>query len=501
MVKENKVRIYNRLFFKLYLNYAIMLFITALLIGLIFIRLYEDSIVKTYQDQLQTQAENISERMSQFIISGQYAEALDYVYYSKDISGSEDIWTIPNPEAMMPMSRSMATNTYSEIASTGEISEYEKLLKSAFDGEAMIRSGYDKIYEAETVTVAQPVYGINREVSGAVLLKMMVNNKKIVVQDSIILIIISSLVSLAISFFISIIFAKGLSSPISRIRVTASQLAAGNYNIKTGTNRKDEIGDLAKTIDVLSEKLLENDKQRKNLEQMRMDFFANVSHELRTPITVMRAYTESLLDRVVQDEDTKIQYYGRMLNECKSMERLVGDLMILAKMQNPDFIIEKEPVNLLQIIDNIMRSGKAIADKKNIKIIVYKESPVYMVEGDYDRLRQMFMVILDNAIKFTDENKKVHIQLIKKEDIIVSIRDEGVGIESSDLENIFTKFYSTKLRQNKNGTGLGLTIAKQIAIKHGGKINVKSIVGEGTEFIFTFPHFEMEDKKYQEETA
>ena len=500
MVKENKVSIHNRLFFKLYLNYAVMLLITALLIGLIFIRLYDDSIVETYQEQLQNQAKNISERMSKFIINGQYDEALDYVFYSKEISGSDDIWTVPNPDASIPMNSAMATNTYGEIAESGEVLDYEKLLKSAFDGIPMIKSGYDKIYEAETVTVAQPVYGINREVSGAVLLKMMVNNKKIVVRDSITLIIISSLVALTISFIISIISAQGLSSPISRIRVTASQLARGNYHIKTGINRKDEIGDLAKTVDVLSEKLLENDEERKNLEQMRMDFFANVSHELRTPITVVRAYTETLLDGFVTDEETKVQYYDRMLNECKSMERLVGDLMILAKMQNPDFLIEKEPVNLLQIIDDIMRSGKAMADKKNIKIVVSKESPVYMVEGDYDRLRQMFMVILDNAIKFSDENKSIGIELIKKENTIkVSIRDEGVGIEPKDLEHIFTKFYSSNLKQNEEGTGLGLTIAKQIAIKHGAEIDVKSVIGEGTEFVFTFPQLVMEDKRYQEE--
>jgi signal transduction histidine kinase len=306
------------------------------------------------------------------------------------------------------------------------------------------------------------------------------------------LLVLSSAVALAISFVIIIIFATELSMPISRMRVTALELASGNYHSKTGISRDDEIGDLAKTVDILSEKLLENDIQRKNLEQMRLDFFANVSHELRTPITVMRAYTETLVDGVVTDGEKLPQYYNRMLSECKTMERLVGDLLTLSKMQNPDFAIEKEPVNVHQVMDDIIRSAGTIAEKKNISIEVIKDQPVLMILGDYDRLRQMFMVILDNAIKFSNENKIVHIKLSKSDKIKVSIQDEGVGIEASDISNIFEKFYKSNLRQNVSGTGLGLAIAKQIAMKHDGTIEVNSTPGIGSEFIFTFPPSEME---------
>jgi signal transduction histidine kinase len=181
-----------------------------------------------------------------------------------------------------------------------------------------------------------------------------------------------------------------------------------------------------------------------------------------------------------------------MLAECKSMERLVGDLLLLSKMQNPDFAIEKEPVNLIQVFDDIIRSAGAIAQKKNINIEVNKDCPVLMMLGDYDRLRQMFMVILDNAIKFSDENKTIHINLIKKDKIIVSIRDEGIGIHPEDLQHIFDKFYKSSLGKNSGGTGLGLAISRQIAQRHGGKIEVSSVQGEGSTFTFTFPLLEME---------
>ena len=118
---------------------------------------------------------------------------------------------------------------------------------------------------------------------------------------------------------------------------------------------------------------------------------------------------------------------------------------------------------------------------------ITKDSPIIMMLGDYDRLRQMFMVILDNAIKFTEEFKSIYINIAKKDKIIVSIKDEGIGMDENDLANIFEKFYKSSLRQNKSGTGLGLAIAKQIALKHNGNIEVSSKLGEGSTFTFTFP--------------
>ena len=200
-----------------------------------------------------------------------------------------------------------------------------------------------------------------------------------------------------------------------------------------------------------------------------------------------------MIDGVVKEEAKLNQYYDRMLSECKSMERLVGDLMLLSKMQNPDFAINIEPVNLVQIFDDIIRSAGTMAEKKSINIEIVKDQPVIMMLGDYDRLRQMFMIILDNAIKFSEENKTVHINLSKSDKILVTIKDEGIGMDINDLENIFEKFYKSNLSQNASGTGLGLSIAKQIAIKHEGYIEVKSTLGVGSVFTFVFPLFDIDE--------
>ncbi|MCR5330343.1 MAG: ATP-binding protein, partial [Lachnospiraceae bacterium] len=120
---------------------------------------------------------------------------------------------------------------------------------------------------------------------------------------------------------------------------------------------------------------------------------------------------------------------------------------------------------------------------------------IYMIMGDYDRLNQMFMVIFDNAVKFSHEGSQIYVTISSEEDrkVRVSIKDEGVGISEEELPYIFEKFYKSKLRMNATGTGLGLSIAKYIALKHGGTISVRSEQGKGTEFIFVF------DEVFEEE--
>ena len=292
------------------------------------------------------------------------------------------------------------------------------------------------------------------------------------------------------------------------MRTTALRLADEDYEVHTNITEGGELGELAGAIDSLADRLKQADKERKDLEQMRLDFFANVSHELRTPITVVRAYSETLLDGIIDDENTKFEYYDKMLTECKSMERLVGDLLMLSKMQNPDFTLEKEPINLVQVFSDIMRSGSALAKEKDVKINFYTSDEVLLMYGDYDRIRQMFMVIVDNAIKFSNNNGRVDITLKKAlslepvdvfsttlsgdtyvnsgNKLFISIKDNGAGISETELPHIFEKFYKSKLRQNAKGSGLGLAIAKQIAIKHDGFITVDSKKGEGTEFKFEF---------------
>ncbi|MDF2951474.1 MAG: integral rane sensor signal transduction histidine kinase [Anaerocolumna sp.] len=483
MKNKKKVRIRNRLFFEVYINYAIMLTMFAVLVGLIFMNLYETAIMNDYRYKLEKQALSIAKRMQQAIINDEEESYLEYLVILGELDTEvPDVYTISNPNASRPMNQSMENVVLDDVELPQDCIE---VIDAAFLNEAQYRSDYYETFGGVSAIVGSPI-NVNGEVVGAVLLISQVQGQDEIINSSMHLIFLSAIVALFISFIIAALFANGISAPISKMRRIAHDLADGKYECKTEITRKDEIGDLARTIDVLADELADNEKERQNREQMRVDFFANVSHELRTPITVIRAYTETLIDGVVTDKDKVAGYYERIFHECKSMERLVGDLLLLSKMQNPDFVIEKEPVNITQIFEDLIRSIHAISVEKNIDIELYKEDPFYMMMGDYDRLRQMFLIILDNAIKFTEVNSTIHINLSKKDRLIISIRDEGIGISEEELPSIFDKFYKSKLKQNEKGSGLGLAIAKQIAIRHDGEIEVFSEPGLGTEFVFYF---------------
>lgn len=482
----------NRLLLKTYIYFTIVVLIVVAMIAAIFLNRYQETTRAQYKAQLEEQAASVSTRFREYINDEDYFSCLSYLEILSEFGGYE-VWSVANPEAEVPMDRLMTTMEIQDITQES----YRNLIYSAFQGKERFLTIFSDIHGCTMMSVGVPIIGKGNKVCGALLINTSMEALDIVLQSSKILIFGSIVAALFVSAILAYIFARQLTKPVQEIRDTALSLADGQYEKKTGIWRNDEIGELAWTIDFLADKLAENEKIRKSLDQMRFDFFANVSHELRTPITVVRAYTESLVDGIITNEDKVHQYYERILSECKSMERLVGDLLLLSKMQNPDFQVEKEPVNLVQIFEEIVRSAGTIGKEKNIRIKLDYEKDLYMMYGDYDRLRQMFLVIFDNAVKFSPENSSVYVTIreTEKETVAISIRDEGIGISAEELPSIFDKFYKSKLRQNAKGTGLGLAIARQIALKHEGNIQVNSEVGKGTEFIFTFHMMSEEELK------
>ncbi|MDF2803582.1 MAG: integral rane sensor signal transduction histidine kinase [Anaerocolumna sp.] len=482
MDKKKKARPWNRLFFKVYLNYAVVLTILGVLIGIIFLKLNEDMISDSYRENMTMQATKISNIIISAITKddhSSYAENIKMLEVFKETM--PDIYTISNPTAKNPMKEEYE-NFFWDLTLP---EDFVKVVNNAFSGKEDYRIGYYEAFGGTKAILGLPIT-VDDEAIGAIVVVAQIKEQEVIIQNSMYVIFMSVGISLFISSIVAIIFAKGISTPIASMGNTAIKLAEGKYESKTQIHRQDEIGELANTIDILADKLSENEVERLGREQARVDFFANVSHELRTPITVIRAYMESLVDGVITGEEKTKQYYAKILGECKGMERLVGDLLTLSKMQNPDFSVEKEPVDILQIMEDLTRSFHALSDEKNIKVEIKKTHSYYMMMGDYDRLKQMFLVILDNAIKFSNENSCVHIILSKEDKLKISIKDEGIGIAPNELSNIFDKFYKSKLKQNVQGSGLGLAIAKQIALKHEGEINVYSEQGIGTEFVFMF---------------
>ncbi|MBO7335548.1 MAG: HAMP domain-containing histidine kinase [Lachnospiraceae bacterium] len=480
---------YGRLFLRTYLSFGAVVVAFSLILGVLFMRLFEKANISEYQADLKQKTVNVATKCSQFYRENAQSKWITYLINLQDIEGME-VWIWTNADSSTPLWPHISEDPKRTRLGQG----YVDAVLKAFEGEVVVNTGLNTTNNTTSILCAAPVLGREAgeerksEIIGAAVLSTNVDAQRGFTDTGFRIIEVSIVIALIATFIIAIPVVGAITHPISRIRITAQTLADGDYTVKTGIDRRDEIGELASTVDLLAGKLSENEIERKNMDQTRMDFFANVSHELRTPITVVRAYAESLKDGVVTKQEKVQQYYDRMLSECINMERLVGDLLTLSKMQNPDFVIEKEPVDLRQVIMDLIRAGKTLADEKNVKILYSGCTTPCIMDADYGRLRQMFLVIIDNAIKFSSDGGKVVINVEKiNGNIITSIKDEGVGMSEEELPFIFEKFYKSKLRQNAKGSGLGLAIAKQICIKHNGTINVTSEKGVGTCFTFVFP--------------
>ena len=225
---------------------------------------------------------------------------------------------------------------------------------------------------------------------------------------------------------------------------------------------------------------------------MRQNFIANISHELRTPITVIRGSIEAICDGIIKDSEQLKDYNEQILSDSIHLQRLVNDLIDLTKLQNTDFSIDKSTINLFEIINDAVRSMKQISTKKGVKINFSSENAIeedrYLFVGDYQRIRQMIIIVLDNAIKFSNENQEVDI-LLKKENnkYELKICDSGRGIDSKNIGEIFNRYHKSNTEENKNGMGLGLAIAKEIAIRHNIEIMVESEPYIKTVFTFLIP--------------
>ncbi len=487
---QKKIRFYNKLYFRFFCIFGITSSVLVLLVGVVFFRLYSRNTIYEFREQLEIDAGEIADKVEEYSESGEENGYSDYMDATQALLESQnvDVWIMPYYKSINHL-RSAYTNSnlkYKELSKG-----MSRVMKRVYTKDGVYSNyGYDDMYDEELIRAGAPVHDSGGNVIGGVLLNANYAKRVETVDNVEKTVFIALLSAWFVSMCISFLLSKQLSGPISKIGRTARILAEGAYETKTGVSVSGEIGELAETVDILSDRLAENEKIRKEIDRSRMDFFANVSHELRTPITVMRGYTETLNDGIITDDDKIKNMYERMLNECKGMERLVGDLLTLSKMQNPDFMLNLEPVSLVQIFENAVKSARVLSEKKNITIRMEYNDEYCFMSGDYDRLRQMFLIILDNAIKFSHENSYIDIKLEKGEKLKASIKDYGIGIDEDMLPYIFEKFYKSKLQMNEKGSGLGLVIAKAIAARHNGKVEVYSKPGEGTRFTFTFDSIE-----------
>lgn len=236
--------------------------------------------------------------------------------------------------------------------------------------------------------------------------------------------------------------------------------------------------------------LLRDITERKRLEQMRSEFMANVSHELRTPLTSIRGFVETLLDSGTEDPQMTRHFLGIISAETARLSNLVDDLLDLSRIEERRVVHRWQHESIGSLVDRVLTICGSRAEEKQIFIKANLASRLPPIFGDPDLLAQVFINLVDNAIKYTPEGGTVTLSAsVFGDEIRIDVADTGVGIPAENLPRIFERFYRVEKARTRGagGTGLGLAIVKHIVKGHGGRVEVKSTVGKGTVFSVFLP--------------
>ncbi len=230
--------------------------------------------------------------------------------------------------------------------------------------------------------------------------------------------------------------------------------------------------------------------EQQKLERMRREFVANVSHELRTPLTSIKSYAETLLDGAMEDRETSVRFLSVIDSEADRMTRLVKDLLQLSRLDNQQMQWNMEEVHFAELVKNCVEKLQINARNKEQQLESFVIGDIPDIKADRDRIEQVVINILGNAIKYTQAGGRITVYIGRTYNhVYVKIADNGIGIPKEDLSRIFERFYRVDKARSREmgGTGLGLSIAREIVEAHNGSISVSSEVGKGTEVTVRLP--------------
>lgn len=291
-------------------------------------------------------------------------------------------------------------------------------------------------------------------------------------ENPMLILVLLLLSSVIIGTLISYITSKNTLHIFSKIVNVLNEIGSGNFDV--------EIADVYKPAEMseLIDKINKMAKELKNIEIMKSSFINDFSHELRTPIVSIAGFAERLLKKDITEEK-KIEYVSIIQNESNRLVNLSSNLLLLAKLEYTDINIELIHFRLDEQIRDVVILLNPKWSIKDINFQINLDNMIYY--GNADLLKEVWINLLDNAIKYSNPNSTIKIEnLMNQNDITINIVDNGIGIKKEDLEKIFDKFYQSGVLDKVSGSGVGLSIAKKVIELHHGKINVCSTYEKGT---------------------
>ncbi|MEK4146342.1 HAMP domain-containing sensor histidine kinase [Robertmurraya sp. FSL W8-0741] len=291
---------------------------------------------------------------------------------------------------------------------------------------------------------------------------------------------LAGVLSIIFTVIIIVFLSKGITKPLLTMKEATYQISKGNFSVSFPKTSKDELGDLARSIEALAAEL-------NYLKQQRSEFLSSISHELRTPLTYIKGYTDIVRKRNLNEEEQQ-KYLTIISDETNRLSNLVKELFNLAKMDQNSFVIQKERLDLQPLLEKVSQKLTPALTEKKIHYMYQCQTQLYLM-ADPIKLELILFNLLDNAVKYSDTESDITLNAWKEKDsILIAITDNGKGIPEKDLPYIFNRFYRVDKSRTRSlgGTGLGLAIVHELVHAHDAEISVTSKEGVGTKFQLTF---------------
>ena len=464
--------------------YFIMIIITVALFEVLFMfymKEYYYSMAKSYLEQQvrYTQSSYDSTAMDSTSFQDKINNILEKESLSQDSSYKEVNNDFAVAIEIINKNKEIILDQYG--IKTNEVVNYEDVNKALAGNEDYSFSISSIIETKDHIMSVSVPLKVNNVVEGVVRYSVSLNKADSAIFRVVFMIFIGGLVILLICLLISLRFADSLIRPIQDLKKTANQLAQGNYNIKLENEKlhDDEIGDLVRTFDHMAKEI---DKTRK----LKEEFISSVSHELRTPLTSIKGWSETLGYEGISREELDLGL-GIIQDETERLITLVEELLDFSRLASDRIRLQIDTVNVVKLAKDVVNQLGVKASEKNITLLTEfntKEREIADIQGDKNRLKQVLINLVQNALKFTEEGGYVVVRLSQGDEYTTfSVVDNGIGIKQENLDKVLEKFFQEDY--NKSGSGIGLAISNEIVKLHKGKLILERQKGEGTCITFT----------------
>jgi signal transduction histidine kinase len=458
----------DSLFKKLWLTVTATILVTVLYSFLLSYLFYE----KLYVDIVEESLIEEGNRLASDYAGGPLTDELKQRVEWYNEKSESEVFLVSNPKelsACLPYAIDYETLIGKE--------ERDQLLM----GEPVLKAGFEERFGRKILAVAIPLLD-NSRLEGIIYLYVPLAKISELTVDFSFLWLVGGVAFIIIAAFLGFKMLHRLTRPLAAMKEAAEKVSKGDYSARVEIHSNDEIGELAKAFNHMSESIQKEDEKKR-------EFLADVSHELRTPISYIKGYSEALESGIIKTPAEQGKYLKLINRESGRMVKIVADLLDLSRLDADEYHLVKSPFPLAQLLEDfIIKYGPAM-EEKNISLSLNLD-PDIIINGDEGRLEQIFQNIIDNSIRYTENGGKISIKLSKHPfGSVVDIMDTGIGIPEEDITKLTNRFYRVnKARSRVNGgTGLGLAIVDKLVKLHDGKLEISSKLGEGTTIRIYFP--------------